>query len=457
MPRCYDLTVTLDDVQPPVWRRFLLAADATAADLHRAIQDACGWENSHLFEFTSPDGARLAGLPDQDWDEVSVADATVVPLPALFADDEICRYVYDFGDHWEHTVRCHGVVDVEERVHRRLLGGNRAFPPEDCGGFPGYEQCVEIVQGGEDPDGIRDWIGSWDPEDFDLAAARAAFDTDERPGGPASPYIRPGFPPPTSVRVAPTQNASAEGLRAAAEAVELLDRLARFTSWAGTPRKLTGTGNLTRASGAELIDLLGTDDRLDEQIGDRVFKTKSTTELREVDLVFRLARRAGFVKVRHDAVSATRRGERVGRDPVADWHAAFRGLLELGVLQHRYAHATRRDPYWKELLDGQVVGLLASLLLAGGPVPIAELAERLWQLVEASFVLDDLDAEERRRHREHLEDDVRRICAAFAALGAIELTDVETVTTIHGFEREHGGRVALTALGAQAVRVLTQP
>jgi hypothetical protein len=115
------------------------------------------------------------------------------------------------------------------------------------------------------------------------------------------------------------------------------------------------------------------------------------------------------------------------------------------------------DAYWKELVDDQVPGLLAHLLLAGTPVPLAELSERLWQLIEASFVLDDLRAEQRRWHRERLEHDVRRICRTFADLGAITLTDVETVTTIHGVEQEHGGRVALTALGATAVHGLTQP
>lgn len=66
MRRYYDLTVTLEEAEPPVWRRFLLAADATFGDLHAAIQAGCGWWNHHLFEFTSPDGQTLAGLPDDE-------------------------------------------------------------------------------------------------------------------------------------------------------------------------------------------------------------------------------------------------------------------------------------------------------------------------------------------------------------------------------------------------------
>lgn len=464
MPRYYDITVTPDDVHPPVWRRFLLAADATFADLHRAIQDACGWENCHLFEFSSSAGARIAGLPDQDWDDLGVPDASTVALSQALDERGVCRYVYDFGDHWEHTVRSEGVVESDEPFHRRLLGGARAFPPEDCGGVPGYERCVEVARGGEDHEGLREWLGGWDPERFDLEAARRAFDAAARPPGPASPFLRAGFAPPAEVAAsrgpalaaveAPVAPRAA--LVAAAERVELLARLRVFTTWAGGGRKLTQTGNLTRAAGAELIGLLSTDDRLDERIGDRVFKTRSTVELRGVDFAFRLARRAGFVKVRKGTVSATKRGTQLGRDPLADWQAAFRGLLDLGVLQHHYANATWIDPYWKELVDDQVPGLLAHLLATGQPVPLDELSERLWQLVEASFVLDDLDTEQRRRHREHLDHDVRRICRTFAHLGAVEVSDVQTVTTIHGHEQEHGGRVALSPLGASAVHLLTR-
>jgi hypothetical protein len=171
----YDITVTLDNVSPAVWRRFLIAADLTFADLHRAIQDACGWSNSHLFEFSSPAGAPIAGLPDPDGDDEAVPDASAVPLSSFFADQGVCRYLYDFGDYWEHTVRSAGVVESGERFHRRLLDGARAFPPEDCDGVAGYERCLEVARGEEDEDGLREWLGDWEPERFDLEAARRAF------------------------------------------------------------------------------------------------------------------------------------------------------------------------------------------------------------------------------------------------------------------------------------------
>ena len=48
-------------------------------------------------------------------------------------------YAYDFGDGWEHDVE---LVSVEPRItgtrYPRCVAGQRACPPEDCGGPHGY-------------------------------------------------------------------------------------------------------------------------------------------------------------------------------------------------------------------------------------------------------------------------------------------------------------------------------
>jgi hypothetical protein len=54
------------------------------------------------------------------------------------------------------------------------LDGQRACPPEDCGGFPGYHELVEILHDPDHPeheDRVQ-WLGGhFDPEAFNLAAA----------------------------------------------------------------------------------------------------------------------------------------------------------------------------------------------------------------------------------------------------------------------------------------------
>jgi len=63
MPRHCDFEVSLRDVEPRIHRRFLLRDAGTFATLHKAIQDACDWENYHMFAFrTAPAYHQSAGF-----------------------------------------------------------------------------------------------------------------------------------------------------------------------------------------------------------------------------------------------------------------------------------------------------------------------------------------------------------------------------------------------------------
>ncbi len=184
MPRYFDFEVSLCEVTPRIWRRFLIQSTARFSDLHLAIQGACGWRNYHLYAFrdepTWETGHDIAGLPDAEGfeDDPPVPDSMKVKLSSYFGEgkEHTCFYLYDFGDDWWHEVRLKGTRTLPEKFHRRLLGGARAFPHEDSGGLPGYEDCVKAALGQDkcidDPDGLRTWMGEWHPERFDLAAVK---------------------------------------------------------------------------------------------------------------------------------------------------------------------------------------------------------------------------------------------------------------------------------------------
>jgi hypothetical protein len=177
MPRYYEFEVSLREAKPRIWRRFLIAEAASFLDLHEAIQDACGWTNTHLFTFQDREGEPIAGLPDDEYGEPD-PDAKKVKLRSHFRSEKgkRCDYEYDFGDSWEHDVKLVRVVELPDKFGRKLLAGARAFPPEDCGGIPGYEDCVRVAKGGKDPDGLREWMGDWDPDRFDLKRTAQSFD-----------------------------------------------------------------------------------------------------------------------------------------------------------------------------------------------------------------------------------------------------------------------------------------
>jgi hypothetical protein len=85
-----------------VWRRLLVPSRSNLADLHGTIQEAFGWMDCHLHEFTV-DGVRYGiddgeGWGDPPRDERKARLAKVTPAGARF------EYVYDFGDDWTHKM-----------------------------------------------------------------------------------------------------------------------------------------------------------------------------------------------------------------------------------------------------------------------------------------------------------------------------------------------------------------
>jgi Plasmid pRiA4b ORF-3-like protein len=58
----YELRVQLKDIRPPVWRMLLVPQQATLHDLHRVLQAAMGWSDSHLYMFHI--GGSLYGEPN---------------------------------------------------------------------------------------------------------------------------------------------------------------------------------------------------------------------------------------------------------------------------------------------------------------------------------------------------------------------------------------------------------
>jgi len=181
-PDVLRLTVTLRSVDPPVWRRVDVPGSLTLADLHDVLQVAMGWEDCHPHRFVA--GKREYGPPDPDdpsggrtADEAGVLLRAVLRRPG-----NALVYEYDFGDGWEHDV-------VLDEVRSGTGGavcvdGERACPPEDCGGAWGYAQLCAAVADPSHPDAadLREWVGpDFDPERFDrdavnrvLAALRLA-------------------------------------------------------------------------------------------------------------------------------------------------------------------------------------------------------------------------------------------------------------------------------------------
>ncbi|CAN7624900.1 plasmid pRiA4b ORF-3 family protein [Pararhizobium sp. LjRoot238] len=169
------LRISLDEIEPEVWRRLVLPSAWDLEQLHLAIQAAFNWWNYHLHEF------RIGGLrygdvallaEDAIEDDPRVFDFREVRL-LDFEQGAVFNYVYDFGDGWHHSVVIEEFVALDAHPKQGIcIEGARARPPEDVGGVPGYERFLKIIADKTDPEhtDTKRWCGGYfDPGWFDLA------------------------------------------------------------------------------------------------------------------------------------------------------------------------------------------------------------------------------------------------------------------------------------------------
>lgn len=163
----YRIRITLRDVtDPPVWRHLLVSAAVTLDRLHAIIQAAMGWGDCHLHVFEA-DGERY-GVPDPELEFRDERRTTLAQL--VTAAGTRIDYTYDFGDSWDHEIVVEEELTATEDGHYpSCLDGEGACPPEDCGGWLGYERLRAILAEPDNPehDEMLDWLGLADPAEFD--------------------------------------------------------------------------------------------------------------------------------------------------------------------------------------------------------------------------------------------------------------------------------------------------
>ncbi len=173
------LKIALRDVAPAVTRRIEIPLSLRLDRLHLALQAAMGWTNSHLYEFRVRDMGW--GEPDPDWGSDRL-DARKTSLLDVLEDTgaKSLRYLYDFGDGWEHTIKIERIVEaVPGMDYPRLMEAAGRCPPEDVGGPWGYRDFLAAIAdpGHERHAECKEWIDEpFDPGTADTEGhARALF------------------------------------------------------------------------------------------------------------------------------------------------------------------------------------------------------------------------------------------------------------------------------------------
>jgi Plasmid pRiA4b ORF-3-like protein len=171
------LRIKLDDVEPAVVRRVEVPLTIRLDRLHLVLQAAMGWTNSHLYEIRARDVSW--GSPDPDFGDGPL-DASKARLIDVLEDvgTKSLKYLYDFGDGWEHSVRIERITDaVPGIVYPRLIDAAGRCPPEDVGGPWGYREFLDAIADPNHQEHAErlQWIGrNFDPNDVDAEALAQA-------------------------------------------------------------------------------------------------------------------------------------------------------------------------------------------------------------------------------------------------------------------------------------------
>jgi hypothetical protein len=168
--KIYKIKVILHGSEPSIWRRFLVPGDYKLSRVHKVLQIVMGWGEAHLHEFIIS-GVSF-GEPSPEYGDRKMLDHKKMTLAGMIREEKKSfTYIYDFGDGWRHELTVEKITVPEKGAHYPLcLAGERACPPEDCGGIGGYGYLLEALENpkSEDQKELVEWAGDFDPKVFDL-------------------------------------------------------------------------------------------------------------------------------------------------------------------------------------------------------------------------------------------------------------------------------------------------
>lgn len=156
------LRLSVVGAQPAVWRRLLVRESMWLSRLHDTIQIAFDWFDYQTHAFILDD-LRFGNPFKQEG--VNVEDDRDVTLGDLgLANRDRLAYDYHFGEAWHVDIRVEKVAALEKKAHYPVcVAGERAGPPEDCGGIEAYHDMLACIKQPDTELG-REWLEWLGPE-----------------------------------------------------------------------------------------------------------------------------------------------------------------------------------------------------------------------------------------------------------------------------------------------------
>jgi Plasmid pRiA4b ORF-3-like protein len=135
VPTVYQLRAVVHGISPLIWRRLLVPAAASIAELHTILQTAFGWAGEHLHRFVihgTEYGIAYLGTPGfrDDARQVHLGE-----LGLRLGEKFTYTYTYNYFAGWTCGLRVEQITDAQPgRTYPRCTGGRRAGPPEEWEG-----------------------------------------------------------------------------------------------------------------------------------------------------------------------------------------------------------------------------------------------------------------------------------------------------------------------------------
>lgn len=168
--KAFSLRLQVVGCTPRIWRRLLVRESLWLTRLHDCIQVAFDWFDYQTHQFVVDD--LRFGNPSRK-DEVQVEDDRDVTLADLeLASRDRLLYEYHFGEGWQVDIRVEKTVAIEKgTTYPVCIAGDRAGPPEDCGGLEAFHDMLACIKEPHTDLGREwlEWLGpTYDPVACDL-------------------------------------------------------------------------------------------------------------------------------------------------------------------------------------------------------------------------------------------------------------------------------------------------
>ena len=229
----------------------------------------------------------------------------------------------------------------------------------------------------------------------------------------------------------------------AAQKAQLTDQIRSFLDWLGEGRKLTQTGRIGLADARHLVELLGTGDVVDPEIGGKTFKTTSSEELSHLTAIVEWAKATRLIRATGTRLAPVKKNAALADRPLDLVLAMLAAYPKLG--KSLFPRSTWRQSIVGDEFTDISGELLTALLVSPGPCALATLSDAAYDMIAARYALRRLTEQQHDFLRRTVAVDIRIAMSALHLLGIVVLDD--------GPDHEKADDSAeLTALGRYAIR-----